>query len=72
MPHYANLSFFFNNKLQKLHFPPKYFNEKCSRYLAGKCIRVLVLKKIVNSTQTFLLPFDVVLEPLHKLFALIR
>ena len=41
-------------------------------YLSGKCPRVLVLKKIVNSTQTFLLACDVAVVPLHKLFSLIR
>ena len=42
-----------------------------SWYLSGKCPRVLVLKKIVNSTQTFPLAFDVTVVPLHKLSSLI-
>ena len=40
-------------------------------YLSGKCPRVLILKKIVNSTQTFPLACNVAVVPLHKLFSLI-
>ena len=63
----------FNNQLQNLHLPPKNFNEKCSNrgICQKKCPRVLILKKIVNSTQTFPLACDVVVVPLHKLFSLI-
>ena len=63
----------FNNQLQKLHLPPKNFNEKCSNrgICQKKCPRVLILKKIVNSTQTFPLACDVVVVPLHKPFSLI-
>ena len=39
--------------------------------LAGKCPRIHVLKKIVNSTQIFLLACDVAVAPVHNLFFLI-
>ena len=41
-------------------------------YLSGKCPRILVFLKIVNSTQTFPLACDVAVVPLYKLFSLIR
>ena len=39
---------------------------------AGKCPRVIFLKKIVNSIYTFLLPCDVVVVLLQKLLSFIR
>ena len=48
----------FNNQLQKLQLLPKDFNEKRSN--PGMCAGVIILKKIVNSIHTFLLPCDVV------------
>ena len=53
----------FNNHLQKVQQP---------QYFSGKCPRVLILKKLVYSTRTFLLACDVVVVPLHKLFSVIR
>ena len=44
---------------------------KSAASVTGKCPRVLVLKKIVNSNQPFLLPCDVVVVLLHKPFSLI-
>ena len=38
--------------------------------MSGKCPRVLVLRKVVNATQTFLLACDVAVVPLHN-FSLI-
>ena len=63
----TQIFFIFNNHLQKLHLPPKNFNEKCSN--RGICEEKV---PIVNSTRTFLLACDVAVVLLHKLFSLIR
>ena len=63
----------FNNHLQKLHLPPKNFNENCSnRGIVRKFPRALILKKIVNSTRNCLLTCDTAVMPLHKRFSRIH
>ena len=64
----------FNNQLQKLQLLPKNFNEKRSNrgIWQESVLRIIILKKIVNSIHTFLLLCDVVIILLNKLLSFTR
>ena len=73
MPPKTNLSLFLIITSKNYIFHLKNVMKSAEPWcLAGKCPRVLVLIKILNSTQTFLLPSDVVVVPLQKHFLLTR
>ena len=73
MSPYTNLSLFLIISSTHYISHPKILKKSAATVVfITKISQVLVLKKIVNSTQTFLLACGLVVVPLHKLFSLVH